>query len=132
MVDTNHSRPTVVIAEPHHGIACALEDVVTLAGCVPITVRGLDSVSALDCRPLAIVLRIATEMSFAARDGDLLSATRGAHPPIVALASTEADVAEAARLDCAVIAQAPHQVRMLYDTLLHLASSRRLARAREG
>jgi hypothetical protein len=40
----------------------------------------------------------------------------------VALASSDADVAEAERLECEIIARAPHQVQMLYDVLKELAS----------
>jgi hypothetical protein len=122
MADMPHAAPTVVIAEPHHEIAHALEDVVTLAGCVPVTVSQFESVKTLDTQPVAIVVRVATEMPLVAPHRGLEGLARGRRPLIVALASSDADVVEAQRLDCEIIARAPHQVQILYDVLTQLAS----------
>jgi hypothetical protein len=125
MGDTPHVRPTVVIAEPHHEIAHALQDVVALAGCVPVIVSNFESMRMLDVQPVAIVVRVATEMPLMSPHLGLRDLGRRGRPLIVALASNEADVAEAERLDCEVIARAPHQVQALYDALTRLASTRR-------
>jgi hypothetical protein len=110
---------TVVIAEAHYEIAHALMDVVTLAGCVPVTVTHVDSVRTLEVQPAAIVVRVDRVLS---SHRGLENFVRGRRPLIVALASSDADVAEAERLNCEIIARAPHQVQMLYDVLKELAS----------
>jgi hypothetical protein len=110
---------TVVVAEAHYEIAHALMDVVTLAGCVPVTVTHFDSVQTLDVQPVAVVLRVDPLLS---PHRGLENFARGRRPLIVALASSDADVAEAERLECEIIARAPHQVQMLYDVLKELAS----------
>jgi hypothetical protein len=46
--DMRNAAHTVVIAEAHYEIAHALMDVVTLAGCIPVTVTHFDSVRTLD------------------------------------------------------------------------------------
>jgi hypothetical protein len=110
---------TVVIAEAHYEIAHALMDVVTLAGCVPVTVTHVDQVLALDVQPVAIIVRV--DLLLSSHRG-LEHCARGRRPLIVALASSDADVAEAERLECEIIAREPHQVQMLYDVLKELAS----------
>lgn len=127
MADMTHAGPTVVIAEAHYEIAHALEDVVTLAGCIPVTVSDFESVRTLDCHPIAIVVRVATEMPLMSPHRGLEAFDHG-RPLIVALASSDADVAEAQRLDCEIIARAPHQVQTLYDVLTELASRQSSAR----
>jgi hypothetical protein len=109
-----------VIAEPHHEIADALQDVITLAGCVPVTVRRCESVHELHERPTAIVVRIATDVPSVSPHRGLEGLDRTGRPLIVALASSDADVAEAERLECEVIARAPHQVQALYEALMQL------------
>jgi hypothetical protein len=122
MAHTLRPGPTVVIAEPHQEMAGALEDVVTMAGCVPVRVSRCESVRILSPEPAAIVVRVATEMPLGSPHLGLEHLGSGRRPLIVALASNDADVAEAERLHCEVIAREPHQVQMLYDTLLELAS----------
>lgn len=118
---TTAQSPLVVVAEPHHEIADALQDVVTSAGCVPVMVSGCESVHDLDSAPAAIVVRIATEMPMSPHLGLEHFSTAG-RPVIVALTSSDEDVAEAERLGCEVIARAPHQVQALYEALTQLAS----------
>jgi len=69
--------PPVVVIEPHRQVADALQDVVTLADCVPVMASHCESV-------------------------------------------TDADVAEAERLECQVIARAPNPVQA-YGALTQLA-----------
>jgi len=121
MANSLRQRPTVVIAEPHQQMAGALEDVVTMAGCVPVIVNRCESVMTLSAEPAAIVVRVATEMPLVSPHLGLAQLGRGRRPLIVALVSSDADVAEAERLHCQVIARAPHQVQTLYDTLVRLA-----------
>jgi DNA-binding NtrC family response regulator len=112
----------VVVAEPHQDIADALQDVVALAGCVPIVVSRYESVSDLQSVPAAIVVRVAMEMPMMSPHRGLQESSLTQRPLIVALASNDADVAEAERLGCEIIARAPHQVQALYQALTRLSS----------
>jgi len=114
--------PLVLVIEPHREIANALQDVVTLAGCVPVMASHCESVRELDSLPAAIVVRIATEIRMMPPHFGLEHFSRTDQPLIVALASSDADVAEAERLECQVIARAPNQVQALYKALTQLAS----------
>ena len=116
--------PLVVVVEPHREIADALQDVVTLAGCVPVMASHCESVRELnlDSLPAAIVVRVATEIRTMSPHFGLEHFSRTDEPLIVALASSDADVAEAERLECQVIARAPNQVQALYNALTQLAS----------
>ena len=120
MIPTAES-PHVVVAEPHREIAQALQDLVTLAGCVPVMVSDCESVRELSSLPAAIVVRVATEISISSPHCGLERFSRADRPLIVALASSAADVAEAERLECQVIARTPNQVRAVYEALTQLA-----------
>ena len=117
----DHTGPTVVIVESHVWLADVLHDVVILAGGVPLTVGDVESVRELRARPAAMVVRIVTETPVISAHVSLAQFAGADRPFIVALTSTDADVAEAERLQCEVIAHAPHQVRGLYDALIKLA-----------
>jgi DNA-binding NarL/FixJ family response regulator len=117
-----HTETIVVIAEPHRAIADAVQDVVTLAGCVPVIVDTVEAVRAFHSPPAAMVVRIATEMPLMSPHRGLEHLARAERPVIIALTSSEADVAEAERLACDVIARAPHQVQALYETLRQLVA----------
>ena len=117
-------RPVVVVAEPYHPIANALQDVVALAGCVPVVVSGTQGDCELRSRPAAIVVRVDTALSRSPHV--TLADVRGDTPPlIVALASNEEDAAEAKRCGCQVIARPPNQMKALYETLRRLAAAAR-------
>jgi hypothetical protein len=128
MEGTPHTGPTVVIAEPHHEIADALGDVVRLAHCVPVTVNHFDAVHELRSWPAALVVRVSTELRSMSPHIGLDHLARTRRPLIVALAWSEADVAEAERLECDVIARAPRQVQAVYEALTRLASRGSCAR----
>lgn len=114
--------PTVVIVEPYRDIAVALEEVVSLAQCTPVTVGTLEEVGDLvHRRPIAIVVRVATHLSTHSPHATLRAWPRTARPMIVALVSSEEDAAEAERLGCDVILCEPRQVHRLYDTLASVA-----------
>lgn len=115
------TQPMVVIAEPHRAIADALQDVVTLAGCAAVIVDTVEAVRAFRS-PAVLVVRIATEMPLMSPHRGLEHLARTERPLVVALASSEADVAEAERLACEVIACAPRQVQALYETLRQLVA----------
>ena len=103
----------VLIIEPHDELAAVFEDVVASAFCTPPLVRRhVESLNDLRVRPATIVLRVGHA------DVSNLPPDR---PPIVAIAFTDADVAEAERLHCEVVLRAPGEVRRLCDVLRSLA-----------
>jgi hypothetical protein len=118
--------PTVVIVEPYRDIAIALEEVVSLARCTPLTVGAVEEpASLLQERPAAIIVRVATDLSYRSPHAGLTRWPPSMRPMVVALTSTDADVTEAERLGCDVILQEPKQVRQLYDTLTNVAAAPR-------
>jgi hypothetical protein len=129
-VSTGRDAPTVVIVEPYRDIATALEEIVSLARCIPLTVGAVEEPAALlQERPAAIIVRVATDLSFRSPHAGLTRWPPSMRPMVVALASTDADVAEAERLGCDVILREPKQVQQLYETLAHVAASPRAARS---
>jgi DNA-binding NtrC family response regulator len=123
LVKRRMHQPTVAIAESHHEIADALEDVVALAGCVPVTVNSIEALQDMRSTAAAIVVRVATEMTDSSPHLVLQELALSTRPLVVALTSSDADVAEAQRLHCEVVLRAPHQVQGLYETLQDLAST---------
>ena len=88
--------PTVVIVEPYRDIAIALEEIVSLARCTPLTVGAVDEpATLLQERPAAIIVRVATDLSYRSPHAGLARWPRTMRPLVVALVSTDADVAEA-------------------------------------
>jgi hypothetical protein len=101
----------VLIIEPHDELATAFEQVVASADFYPIVRRHVDSLGDLGLTPSTIVVRIG--------HGDVSSLPPD-RPPIVAIASSDADVAEAHRLHCEVILRAPAEIRRLCEALREL------------
>ena len=104
----------VLIIEPHAELATALEEVVASAWCLPLVRRHVASLSDLEVRPASIVLRVG--------HADV-SGLRPDRPPVVAIAFSEEDVAEAERLRYEVVLRAPSEVRRLCEVLRSLAVS---------
>jgi hypothetical protein len=102
----------VLIIEPHDELAAAFEEVVVSARYLPIVRRHLDSLDDIDVWPSTILMRV----GHAAVSG--LPVDR---PPIVAIASTDAEVAEAERLRCEVVLRAPGEIRRLREVLRDLS-----------
>ena len=115
-------EPTVVIVEPHHDVAVALEDVVKLAHCSPLIVSGVESLQRLHLAPAAIVVRVSADLPLRSPHAGLDDLPRANRPMIVALVATQGDIAEAERLDCEVVVRAPGQIQGLYDVLTGLTS----------
>lgn len=104
----------VLIIEPHDELAAALEKVVATASYNPIVRRHVDALEDLDVTPATIVIRIGHA------DVSWLPAHR---PPIVAIASSDEDVAEASRLRCEVVLHGPGEIKRLCEVLRSLAHS---------
>jgi len=114
--------PTVAIIEPHRDFAVALQEIVALAHCTPVTMSDFDELTQLPSPPAAIVLRITPKLPFDDLHVTLKDLPALGHPKIFALASNDADVAEAERLGCDVVLREPQQVRALYDALIDMAT----------
>jgi hypothetical protein len=102
----------VLILEPHDEIASALARVVASASFVPMVRRHVDLLDDLDKAPGAIVLRIG--------QADI-SGLPPHRPPVVAIASTDEDVVEAARLRCEIVLRSPGDIKHLCEALRSLA-----------
>ena len=84
--------PTVVIVEPYRDFANALQEVVALAHCHPVTIADAAALNQLAHPPAAIVVRVATNLPFESPHARLADMPRGHRPQVVALTSSEADV----------------------------------------
>jgi hypothetical protein len=102
----------VLIIEPHHELAVAFEEVIACASYATIVRSHLDSLSDIGVRPVGIVMRIGHA------DVSKLPIER---PPIVAIASSDADVEEAKRMHCEVVLRAPAEIKRLCEALRSLA-----------
>ena len=111
--------PIVVVIEPDRELAVALQEVVTLARCRPVTLVHVEDLKQL--APAAIVVRMATNLPLASVRPGLKDLAGSAATKVLALASNDADVAEAERLGSDLILREPHQVRALYDALVEIA-----------
>lgn len=102
----------VLIIEPHDELAAAFEEAVASALYPTLVRRHVESLTDLAVRPATIVLRVGHA------DVSSLPPDR---PPVVAIAFSEADVAEAERLRYEVVLRAPDEVRRLCDALRSVA-----------
>lgn len=98
----------VLIIEPHDELATAIEKVIASASYAPIVRRHVDSLEDLDVTPATVVMRIGhADVSHWSRQ----------RPPIVAIASSEEDVAEASRLRCEVVLHGPGEIKRLCEAV---------------
>jgi hypothetical protein len=102
----------VLIIEPHEELAAAFEQVVASADFSPIVRRHVESMADLGVTPTTIVVRIG--------HGDISSLPPD-RPPIVAIVTSDAEVAEAKRLRCEVVLRAPGEIRRLCEALRTLS-----------
>jgi hypothetical protein len=102
----------ILIIEPHDELAAAFEQVVASADFSPVVRRHVASMSDLGVTPTAIVVRIG--------HGDISSLPPD-RPPIVAIVTSDEDVAEAQRLRCEVVLRAPSEIRRLCEALRTLS-----------
>lgn len=102
----------VLIIEPHDELATAFAEVVASSHYNPIVRRHLDALGDLGVTPVTIVVRIG--------HADLSKLPPG-RPPIIAIASSDADVAEATRLRCEVVLRAPSEIKRLCEALHSVA-----------
>lgn len=115
--------PTVAIIEPHREFASALQEVVVLARCAPRCVTTFDELTDA-AAPMAVVVRLSAKLPSSLLQEGLSRLPSTHRPTVLALASTDADVAEATRLGCDVVLREPRQIRGLYDALARIAAVR--------
>lgn len=103
--------PSILIIEPHRELATAFAEVVASANYTPLVRPHVQSLADLGVQPATIVIRIGHGVL------PLLGTDR---PPIVAIAATEADAAEAERLGCDVILHGAVEICKLLSALERL------------
>ena len=102
----------ILIIEPHDELAAAFEQVVASADFTPIVRRHVHSLDDLGVTPGTIVVRIGhADLSTLPPD----------RPPIVAIVTSDEEVAEAERLRCEVVLRAPAEIRHLCEKLRALS-----------
>ena len=112
-------HPVILIIEPRPEVAAALEEVISTARFTAVVIPHLEQLSDLGFAPAAIVVRIAFEGSVPAHRA--IEHLPPSHPPVVAIAWDDAELAEAARLKCDVVLRAPDDVTHLCETLRKVA-----------
>lgn len=123
MAENKGANPTVLIVGISPDLTVALQEVVSLAQCTPVAADDFDTVGALPSPPAAIVAQIRATLPIESLDVVLTHWPYETRPKVVALVSTDEDVAEAERLACDVVLREPWQVSRLYDTLTRVARS---------
>jgi hypothetical protein len=105
--------PSILILEPRHDVATALEGVVNSADYVAVVAPHLERLSDLEVPPAAIIVRVSFESSSEPPHASLGRLAN--RPPVIAIAWADEEFAEARRLDCEVILHAPHDVARLCE-----------------
>ena len=105
----------ILIIEPRHEVAAALQEVIASASYTTMVRPHLERLADLGATPAAIVVRIAFEgLEPAHKALEKLPPNR---PPIVAIAWDDAEIAEANRLNCDVVLRGPQDVSHLCEVL---------------
>ena len=118
-------RPSILIIEPRHDVASALEDVVNSANYVAVIMPYVERLADVEILPAAIIVRIAFESTSEPTHASIARLGTG-RPPVVAIASGDNEVAEAHRLKCDVVLRAPRDVSRLCDVLADLVNAPKL------
>jgi len=111
----------IVIVETHPEMAAAFEDVIAFANFTPIVISHVDGLADIVVPPAAIVVRIDLDAPTPSPHTGLEQLPAG-RPPVVAIAWTDEEVAEANRLGCEVVLRAPDEVKRLCAALTELAN----------
>jgi hypothetical protein len=114
--------PVILIIEPRIEVATALESAIAMTNLLPIVVQHFERLGDVPHDVAAIVVRVAFEGigEPAHAAVDRLPRDR---PPVVAIASTQDEIAEARRMKCDVVLQAPQEVGRLCETLTKLVGT---------
>ena len=111
-------QPVILIIEPRPEVAAALEEVVTSANYRTRVIPHLEQLADVRPEPAAIIVRIAFEGSEPAHSA--VARLPPAHPPIIAIAWEDEEVAEATRLKCDVVLRGAKDVGKLCEVLTRL------------
>ena len=112
-------RPSIVIVEPHPDMAAAFEELLESAHFSPVVVPHLHTLADVGDAPAAIVVRVDLDAPEHSPHEGLEQLPAG-RPPIVAIAWTDDEIAEANRLGCEVVLRAPEEVKRLCKALVEV------------
>jgi len=108
-------RPTILVIEPRHEVAVALEDVLESANYGVMVKPHIERLDDLAIEPAAIIVRVAFEGSVPAHRA--IERLQQPRPPVVAIACDDEEVAEAERMKCDAVVRAPKDVGQLCEVL---------------
>jgi hypothetical protein len=114
--------PVVLIIESRKEVAAALEAAIELSNFTPIVVPHLERLSDIPHAIAAIVVRVAFEGVGEPTHAAIAKLPRD-HPPVVAIAWEDNELAEARRLKCDVVLHAPHDITRLCEMLTKLVGT---------
>lgn len=111
--------PAILIVESRREVADALQDVVMSANYLPVVRPRMQRLGDLGFTPAAIIVRVAFEGMSEPPHAAIADLPAG-HPPVIAIAWGDTEVAEARRIGCTVVLRAPDDVSRLLDTLTRI------------
>ena len=114
--------PVVLIIESRKEVAAALEAAIELSNVTAIVVPHLERLSDIPHAIAAIVVRVAFEGVGEPTHAAIERLPRN-HPPVVAIAWDDNELAEAQRLKCDVVLHAPHDITRLCEMLNKLVGT---------
>jgi hypothetical protein len=108
--------PAILIIEPRREVADALQELVMSANYLPIVRPRIQPLVDLGFTPAAIIVRVAFEGISEPPHAAIADLPLN-RPPVIAIAWSELEIAEAQRVGCNVILRAPDDVSRLLDML---------------
>ena len=114
--------PVVLIIERRTEVALALESAIAMSNLSPIVVQHLERLGDVPYAVAAIVVRFAFE-GVGEPAHVAVEHLPSNRPPIVAIATTLEEIAEARRMKCDVVLQAPQEINRLCETLTKIVGT---------
>src|SRR5688500_10945359 len=111
--------PPILIIERRREVADALAEVITSANYSAVIRSHVEQLADVGVIPAAIVVRIAFE-GISEPPHIAIERLTPQHPPVVAIAWEDEEVAEAHRMKCDVVLRAPKDVGRLCEVLTKL------------
>ena len=108
--------PTILIIEPRREVADALEELVMSANYLPVVRPRMQPLVELGFTPAAIIVRVAFE-GISEPPHVAIADLPLNRPPVIGIAWSDIEIAEAQRVGCNVILRAPDDVSRLLDML---------------
>lgn len=113
--------PVVLIIESRIEVATALESAIAMSNLLPVVVQHVERLGDVPHAVAAIVVRFAFEGVGEPAHAAVERLPRD-RPPVVAIASTQEEIAEARRMKCDVVLHAPQEINRLCETLTKLVT----------